>query len=385
MRLTALFVLLVGASSLYSQTCVPSGSVLRTLDELQTPDDMRLSAAERTARKIEILRQALKTAPNDVFLHEGYQRIRIGGMEADRPPVIEEYEKLLAQHPDDPVYLYLAASAQLGVDTTQSISRLERAIERSPSFGLPHLLLAQIYSASSHADPVKVQQHLERFESACPESVRAFPGLRWSKDAASVSQTAARIRRNLKDRTDSEALASYSILWALEAAQRKSDEQAENVARLKQDVARLLAPDVPRNAAWLSTLQAVGFLQDGVDEYPRVARREMAARYPNSDSAITEAYLRARNPSSYPNNGPPEQIAAYWRKECQAALPLVRPFPGPLYIAGTAARSIARASSATPAEIHGAIALFLAAAKADPDGMRTLPPQPIEIAQMLAE
>ena len=188
MRLTALFVLLVGASSLYSQTCVPSGSVLRTLDELQTPDDMRLSAAERTARKIEILRQALKTAPNDVFLHEGYQRIRIGGMEADRPPVIEEYEKLLAQHPDDPVYLYLAASAQLGVDTTQSISRLERAIERSPSFGLPHLLLAQIYSASSHADPVKVQQHLERFESACPESVRAFPGLRWRRNLVAAQR-----------------------------------------------------------------------------------------------------------------------------------------------------------------------------------------------------
>ncbi|HYW46187.1 MAG TPA: hypothetical protein VE959_25200 [Bryobacteraceae bacterium] len=47
-----------------------------------------------------------------MFLHEEHQRIRIGGMEADRPQAIEEYEKLLAQHPDDPVYLYLAAAAQ---------------------------------------------------------------------------------------------------------------------------------------------------------------------------------------------------------------------------------------------------------------------------------
>jgi thiol-disulfide isomerase/thioredoxin len=346
---------------------------------------MRLSAAERKARKIEVLRKALTAAPNDMSLHEQYQRIRIDGMEADRPPVMEEYEKLLAQHPDDPVYLYLAASAQLGRNTAQAISRLERAIERSPSFGLPHLLLAQIYAASSHADPVKVRQHLERFESACPESIRAFSALRWSKDAALVAQTAARIRRNLKDRTDSQALPSYTILWSLEAAQRKSDEQAENVARLKQDVARLLAPEVPRHAAWLSALQSISFIQDGLDEYGVAAQREIAARYPNSAAAITEAYRKARNPNPYPNKGTPEQIAAYWRKEWQSSLPLAREFPGSLSIAGTAARSIVRDPSATPAEIHGAIALFLAGAKADPDGMRTLPPQPIEIAQALAE
>ena len=385
MRLTALFVLLAGASSLCAQTCGPSSSVLRTLDELQTPDDMRLSAAERTTRKIEILRKAFNTAPDDVFLHEEYQRIRIGVMEADRPPVIEEYEKLLTRHPEDPVYLYLAASAELGRKTTQSISRLERAIEHSPSFGLPHLLLAKIYSASSHADPAKVKQHLDRFESACPDSVRAFPTLRWSKDSAVVAQTAARIRRNLKDRTDAEALTSYSILWALEAAQRKSDEQAENVALLKQDVTRLLGPNVPRSVAWMATLQSVGYLQDGVDEYSRTARREIATRYPNSGAGITEAYLKALGPNPYPKNGTPAQIAAYWRKEWQSALPLARQFPGSLSIAGTAARAIVRDSSATPSEIHGAIAVFLAAAKADPDGMRTLPPQPIEIAQMLAE
>jgi thiol-disulfide isomerase/thioredoxin len=385
MRIAAFFALLAGASALYPQTCGPSGSALRTLDELQTPDDMRLSATERKARKIELLREAVKGAPHDVFLHEEYQRIFIGGMEADRPQVIEEYEKLLAQRPDDPVCLYLAALAQAGRNTRQAIARLELAIGRSPSFGLPHLLLAQIYSASSHADPAKVKQHLERFDAACPESVRAFPTLRWSKDTALVGRVAARIRRNLKDRTDSEALQAYPILWSLEAAQRKSDEQAENVERLKQDVARLFAPEVPRNAAWLSAVEVVTFLQAGVDEYARAARREMAARYPNSHSAITEAYLKARGPNPYPKNGTPEQIAAYWHKQWQSSLPLARQFPGSVSIAATAARSMVLDASATPREIRDAIALFLAAVKADPDGMRTMPPQPIGIAQLLAE
>ncbi len=345
---------------------------------------MRLPAANRAARKIALLQRALNTAPNDVFLHEEYQRIRSGGMEADRPGVMEEYEKLLAQHPDDPVYLYLGALAEAGRNTTQAISRLERAIERSPSFGLPHLLLAQIYSAPSHANPAKAKQHLEQFESACPESVRAFPALPWSVDKALVERVAARIRRNLKGRTDSEALAAYPMLWTLEAAQHRSDEQAENVAQLKLDVSRLLAPDVPRNAAWLSALQSVEFLQDR-DGYPAQVRHEFAALYPYSDAAVFDTYHKARGPNPYPNNGTPAQTAAFWRKEWQSSLPVAQRFPGSLSIAATAARAIVRDPSATPAEIHSAIALFLAAAKADPDGMRTLPPQPIEIAQALAE
>jgi thiol-disulfide isomerase/thioredoxin len=366
MRAAQLFVCLAVVSTLVAQTCAPSGPVLRTLEDLQAPDDMRLSAADRKAQKIEILRKALKTSPNDVFLHEEYQRIRIAGMEADGPPVIEEYEKILALHPDDPVYLYLAAAAQLGRDTPQSVARLEHAIQRSPSFGLPHLLLAQIYSASAYADSAKVRQHLEGFESVCPESVRAFPSLRWSKDTALVVREASRIRSNLKNRTDPEALAAYPILWSLEAAAHRSDEQGEAIARLKEDITRLLLPGVPRNAAWLATMESVSFVQEGLDEYAEAASREIAARYPNSAAAVREAYHKAR-------------------KAGQSTVPVVRQFPGSLSIAGATAREAASDPSATPTEIHEAIVLFLAAVKADPDGMRTRPPQPIEIAQMLVK
>jgi hypothetical protein len=51
--------------------------------------------------------------------------------------VIEEYAKLLAAHPDDATYLYLVASAEAARKTAQAMKRLERAIERSPGFGLP--------------------------------------------------------------------------------------------------------------------------------------------------------------------------------------------------------------------------------------------------------
>jgi thiol-disulfide isomerase/thioredoxin len=384
MRLTAFWIALAAAPSLYPQ-CGPSAATLNILDQLQTPDDMRLPAADRLAQRLAIVRKALTAAPNDVFLHEAYQRVRIAGHEADRPPVMEEYEKLLSARPDDPIYLYLAAYAQLGRNTPQAVQRLQRVIERAPSFGPPHLLLAQVYAVTAYDDPAKVKQEMERFATACPDSLRAFPNLRWSKDTALIGTTGERIRRNLHDRTDSEALTAYGVVWSLEAAQRKSDEQAENVARLKQDMTRLFAPEVPRNTAWDSAIESVTFFQDGLDEYARNARREMAERYPNSAFAITQQYLAARNPNPYPRNATPDQVAAYWHKEWQAAFPIARQFSGSFNIASIAARAVTRDPSATPAEIHSVMTLFLATAKADPDGMPTLPPQPIEIAQALAQ
>lgn len=384
MRLNLLTIALAVSSSLPAQTCGPSASTLHTLDQLQTPDDMSLPAAQRTAQKVEIVRKTLAVAPDDVFLHEAYQRVRIGGHEADRPPVMEEYEKLLAAHPDSSVYLYLAAEAELGRNTAQAIDRLDRANQRSPVLGLPHLLLAQIYAATAHENAARVRQEMEAFAAVCPESIRAFPNLRWSKDTALIAASAARIRRNLKDRTDSEALSAYGTLWSLEAALHKSDEQAENIARLKQDMQRLFAPETPRNIAWASAIESATFFQDGIDEYNRKAYSEMAERFPHSAYAITRAYTAAAKATPYPKNGTPDQIGDYWRNQWNAALPVARQFPGSQNIAGLAARAIARDPSATPAEIHEVVALFLAATKTDPDGMPTLPPQPVEVAQLLA-
>jgi hypothetical protein len=115
-------------------------------------------------------------------------------------------------------------------------------------------------------------------------------------------------------------LAAYSILWSLEAALYKSDEQTENLARIKQDMARLFAPETLRNAAWASAIEAVAFFQHGVDEYAVKSRREMAARFPQSAYAATQAYVRSRNPNPYLNDGTPDQVSAYWRKDWKTAL-----------------------------------------------------------------
>ena len=81
-----MLIALAAASSLCAQTCLPSASTFHILDELQTPDDVTLPATERLAHKVEIVRKGLAAAPDDIYLHEAYQHLRIGGREADGRP-----------------------------------------------------------------------------------------------------------------------------------------------------------------------------------------------------------------------------------------------------------------------------------------------------------
>ncbi|HEX8801193.1 MAG TPA: hypothetical protein VF772_21395, partial [Terriglobales bacterium] len=264
------------------------------------PDDAHLPAAQRQELKLELLRKALAAAPADIALNEAYQKVRLGGMEVNRPDLISEYEQLLAKHPNDSGFLYLAAEAQMGRKTKEAIANLERAIELSPRFGLPHLLLAQIYFAHAYENTAEADRHLERFAELCPTSVRALPTLRWSRDKELIGREAARLRKNVEARTDSDAVAAYPTLWSFEAALERSDQQSENQARMRRDIDRLFEPQFARNSAWLATIQATSFFDGAPEDVGRKAQHELAALYPNSDAALHEEYYKLTAGLHYP-------------------------------------------------------------------------------------
>jgi len=160
------------SQSSLSQSCEPTASTRAVLEQLQVPEDAHLPAAQRRELRLQLLRKALAAAPSDIALHEAYQNARLGGMEINRPDLIAEYDQLLAKHPNDPVFLYLAAEAQMGRKTEEAMANLQRAIEMSPGFGLPHLLLAQIYFSHAYENTPEVNRQLGRFAELCPASVR---------------------------------------------------------------------------------------------------------------------------------------------------------------------------------------------------------------------
>jgi tetratricopeptide (TPR) repeat protein len=380
-----LWILLLAALPAWPQGCGPDPSTRKVLEQLEVPDDLRLPAAERQNQKIAVLRRALTTSPRDVFLHETYQRVRIAGLEINRESVIAEYEKLLAKNPQDPVFLYLAANAQVGHKTKEAIANLERAIDVAPSFGLPHLLLAEIYSAKAYRNDAQVARHADRFAEVCPASVRSFTMLRWSKDHDLIARTAARIRKNVAARTDSEAVSAYATLWGLEkVALQRSDQQAENVKRMHADMDRLFAPEFTRNQAWLSTLRAASSIQDGVGEAGEKAQHEIAATYPHSGAAMRDAFAKARGDNPYPKIADPEQVSAFWHRYGRAALPVAREFLGSQAMAEDAARSVIQDTSSTPEQVGEVLALYRKALANDPDGVDTFMPAPIELAHSLA-
>ena len=369
----------------WSQTCEPTAPTRAVLEQLEVPDDAHLPAAQRQELKLELLRKALAAAPADIALNEAYQKVRLGGMEVNRPDLISEYEQLLAKHPNDSGFLYLAAEAQMGRKTKEAIANLERAIELSPRFGLPHLLLAQIYFAHAYENTAEADRHLERFAELCPTSVRALPTLRWSKDKELIRREAARLRKNVEARTDSDAVAAYPTLWSFEAALERSDQQSENQARMRRDIDRLLEPQFARNSAWLATIQATSFFDGAPEGVARKAQHELAALYPNSGAALREEYEKVTAALQYPDKGTPEQIAAYGRQKWHSALPLLRQWPATQWLADAAANGVAEDRSATPQEVADIIARYQNAIRQDPDGFRTSPPGSITIAQKLAD
>ena len=303
MRYSIVLLCLVFVLPAWSQSCEPAASTRKVLEQLEVPDNAHLPAARRQELRLEMVRKALSAAPADITLHEAYQTLRIAGMDINRGAVIAEYEEILAKHPPDPTFLYLAANAQTGRKTKEAIANLQRAVELAPDFGLPHLLLAQIYSARAYEDTTGVNRHLERFAELCPTSVRTLPTLRWSKEKELIRREARRLRRNIGARRDSSAVAAYPTLWNFEAAIERSDEQSENQAHMRRDIDRLFGPEFERNSAWLTAIQTASLFEGAPEGVTRKAQRELAALYPDFDAALHEEYEKAVGDARYPRQG----------------------------------------------------------------------------------
>ena len=196
---------------------------------------------------------------------------------------------------------------------------------------------------------------------------------------------AARLRRNIDARTDSEAVAAYPTLWTFEVDLERSDRQSENQVRLRHDIDRLFSKQFVRNSAWLDAIEASGFLESVPDDVRRKARHEIAVLYPNSDAALREKYEHAIADAPCPENGTKEQETACVRFKWHSVVPLVREWPATAWLADHAAHAVTEDRSASTEEVAEVITLFERAVQQDQDGLRTSPPEPISIAQLLVE
>jgi thiol-disulfide isomerase/thioredoxin len=383
--LTTLSVLAAALVAVQPPACEASPQTRAILDQLRQPDDLRLSAAERKEQQVALLRKALQAAADDISLNEAYQDLQIGRIGDERAALIAEYDQLLVKHPSSPVFLYLAARADYSRSTKQAIERLERALALSPEFGRPHLLLAQIYSAQAFADPAKVAEHLDLFSKLCPSSVSVFPELVWGEDKELVKRTAARIRKALAGRTDAEVEAAYRLVWSLEAALARSDEQAANQERVSKDAELLQGKLFARSQDWLQALEFAAEVTHR-PELAEKAERELAALYPHSDAARRLALSEGEKGNPYPSGNPtPDQMQAHYKRKLEVDLALGRQWPNSVGLAWGALASALGDDTATPQQIGEAVDFFRHALQQDPEGMLAMPPISIDAAGRLVE
>jgi hypothetical protein len=122
--------------------------------------------------------------PNDLFVHERYQdAVNQYGIEGHLRTMVDEYQDLSQKHPDDLMYRYLYARAQMGRNTPGAIQSLSEIVASNANFAPAHQSLAEIYGSETFADMRKQKVEQQKFLAVCPTASvarRPSPLAPWS-------------------------------------------------------------------------------------------------------------------------------------------------------------------------------------------------------------
>jgi hypothetical protein len=107
--------------------------------------------------------------PDDLFVHQSYQdAVQRFGIEGHLRTLVEEYQGLLSQHPDDLKYRYLYIRSLIGRGTPGAVQGLKEILAETPDFAPAHGALAEIYATEAFRDAEGEKIERERFLGLCP-------------------------------------------------------------------------------------------------------------------------------------------------------------------------------------------------------------------------
>jgi hypothetical protein len=194
--LTLLALAAVGCAG---QVCAPSPDIKIAIDEIAKQPPAERSKAARALRD---------KYPEDIWVQRVY-----ASRATSRDALIAEYEKALADHPEDAHYLYYRGTSLIGTHTLDAIQYLDEALEKDPALAAVHARLVTIYASPNFKSAEKLQTHLAAFLKACPDSdLRIYSNLERMDAPDLVRESAVNLRKALAAREDVNDLTSYTIL-----------------------------------------------------------------------------------------------------------------------------------------------------------------------------
>ena len=294
--------------------CEAPAALRKTLkDQLESKEFRLLAYQEKQQRQQQVLSALFVKYPREVAPYRIWIVSAQNLRDYDPDPLTAIQTQLRERkvaHPDDPLALYLYASALRGTDTPESIRMLERAQSLAPDFVWPSLDLAQIYSSGKFADKQKFTEQLTKFFTACPISQE--DGAYWMlvKIPDLEAKVAKASRASLEKAKDPERLKDYEFLWGMEFRTTSPKDFPALRQQVAADLKRLEHANPHPDAAWAQLL-ITGSKNAGASPTSITASEDaLIAKYPHSSEAfrITASRWNKAHPE------PDAKDVAGWKK-----------------------------------------------------------------------
>jgi thiol-disulfide isomerase/thioredoxin len=318
--LSCLQALALEATLTFAQTslalpgCEPAAEVRSILEEkLSGKEFDKLKFTEQMARRREVLGDLIAKYPREVEPHR--QLIQATRWwDNDRFPTLREgYVQKAAQHPDDPLALYLAGVALIGKDSPTRVRLLEQAKAKGSQFPWPALELAFFYSGGKRVDKQKASENIAAFFHGCPDSADREAQRMLAKAGSTELQTrvATALRARLAKESSPRRLKEYETLWGLEFRTLPPQEHDALRKQLAQDLQRLESLNRKPDAEWLAFLRN-GYKQSGAGpEAGRVIEDPLMREFPGSAEVFEVENERWRKDHKEPED---HKDTAAWAK-----------------------------------------------------------------------
>jgi thiol-disulfide isomerase/thioredoxin len=284
-------ILLAGISSAQSQQilpgCEPPPEILQIIHEKLNNENLdKLKYHGQVELRRAVYEDLIAKYPREVMPYKSL--IDMTRDESNAPAQLQErFRKLAANHPDDPLALYVSGYALFGTDTPESLHQLEAAQSKAPQFPAPPLFLASAYSAGKRMDKKKSLQNLAAYFALCPASANlsAQQLLAEDEDSALRQKVDSALRARLAKETDPKRLRDYAVLWNLEFHMHPTQEHPLVRRQIAEDLKRLESINPKPDSEWAAFLIS-GYKEADFPKETIVARQDSLLRdFPHSMEA----------------------------------------------------------------------------------------------------
>lgn len=357
--------------------CEVSQSVESQLADIKSSP--LLTPAQRAGAEKQIT-HLLARYPGNLFVYLRDQSITKRAAKADRQAMIARYRKLMAAHPNDPLYQFLYAHALLDVNTPQSIQIAKKLLAENPDFARTHVLLANAYSWGKFANHAEALRQIGAFFGACPgaldsEALSLAGGLAGQKLAAKILPP---IETRLSKATDQQELEFWQHVWPLEFTARPVTEDAALRKQIAAQLTRMKNLHLKENAKWLDFLRD-GYHIAGDESASHQMAKQLLAEYPKSFQAREFANRRWQKQHPWPGSDPKKQ-AIYWKAALQRADANLKESPDDGQFLWDRFQALSKLKS-TPTEQLSAAGEAVVSAFGKPQSFWIVPPPEFSVAQ----